>query len=208
MNDLVTFTVLVIFIVMSPGIDFALITKRTLSDGKKDGFKIALGIAAGVLVHTIAAALGLSLIIMKSAVAFEVVKYVGAIYLIYMGIMSFIKKRNLIETDDPSVQFKKKSAFMQGLISNTLNPKVAIFFLTFLPQFVVPDYNPSLQFLIMGLCYIVLSIVWFTTIVLMLSYIRKWLMSPRVQNIIDKVTGLVLVGFGLNMIFRVQRAGH
>ncbi|MNO20779.1 Leucine efflux protein [compost metagenome] len=79
MNDLVTFTVLVIFIVMSPGIDFALITKRTLSDGKKDGFKIALGIAAGVLVHTIAAALGLSLIIMKSAVAFEVVKYVGAI---------------------------------------------------------------------------------------------------------------------------------
>ncbi|MNO20778.1 Threonine efflux protein [compost metagenome] len=125
-----------------------------------------------------------------------------------MGIMSFIKKRNLIETDDPSVQFKKKSAFMQGLISNTLNPKVAIFFLTFLPQFVVPDYNPSLQFLIMGLCYIVLSIVWFTTIVLMLSYIRKWLMSPRVQNIIDKVTGLVLVGFGLNMIFRVQRAGH
>ncbi|SDF03072.1 LysE type translocator [Fontibacillus panacisegetis] len=89
-----------------------------------------------------------------------------------------------------------------------MNPKVAIFFLTFLPQFVVSDYDPKLQFLLMGLCYAALSIVWFTTIVLLLSVVRKWLLSPRVQNAIEKVTGVVLIGFGLNMIFKVQRTGH
>lgn len=207
MNDLLAFVVLLIFIVMSPGIDFALITKRTLTDGKKDGIKIALGITTGVLIHTAAAALGLSLLLMKSAFAFEIVKYIGAIYLIYMGLLSFIKRRKPTENYDQTVP-SKKSPFMQGLITNTLNPKVAIFFLTFLPQFIMPDYNPSLQFLLMGSFYAAVSIVWFATIVLMLSYVRKWLMSPRVQNIIDKATGLVLIGFGLNMIFKVQRTGH
>ncbi|MCP3793297.1 LysE family transporter [Paenibacillus sp. CH40] len=72
----------------------------------------------------------------------------------------------------------------------------------------MPDYNPSLQFLLMGSFYAAVSIVWFATIVLLLSYVRKWLMSPRVQNVIDKATGLVLIGFGLNMIFKVQRTGH
>ncbi|ASR46785.1 lysine transporter LysE [Paenibacillus kribbensis] len=207
MNDILAFVILLIFIVMSPGIDFALITKRTLTDGKRDGIKIALGITTGVLVHTAAAALGLSLLLMKSAFAFEVVKYIGAIYLIYMGLLSFIKRRKPTENYDQSVH-SKKSPFMQGLISNTLNPKVAIFFLTFLPQFITPDYNPSLQFLLMGFFYAAVSIVWFATIVFLLSYVRKWLMSPRVQNVIDKATGLVLIGFGLNMIFRVQRTGH
>nr|WP_228392919.1 MULTISPECIES: LysE family transporter [Paenibacillus] len=72
---------------------------------------------------------------------------------------------------------------------------------------VIPGYNPSLQFLLMGSLYALLSILWFTTIVLLLNYIRKWLMSPKVQNIIDKATGLVLIGFGLNMIFKVQKTG-
>lgn len=79
--------------------------------------------------------------------------------------------------------------------------------LTFLPQFVSPDYYSSMQFAMMGLYYVVLSMVWFTAFVLMLSYIRQWLMSPRIQSLIDKATGVVLIGFGLNMIFRVQRTG-
>lgn len=206
MNDILAFTILLIFIVMSPGIDFALITKRTLTDGKKDGFKIALGLTSGALVHTLAAALGLSIILMKSAVAFEVVKYAGAVYLIYMGLSSFIKKGKSILVQEKQ-ENSRKSAFTQGLVSNAFNPKVAIFFLTFLPQFVLPRYNPSLQFLLMGSLYALLSIIWFTTIVLLLSYIRRWLMSPKVQNMIDKVTGLVLIGFGLNMIFKVQKTG-
>ncbi|GAS83161.1 LysE family translocator [Paenibacillus amylolyticus] len=206
MNDILAFSILLIFIVMSPGVDFALITKRTLTDGKKDGIKIALGLASGALVHTMAAALGLSIILMKSAVAFELIKYAGAAYLIYMGFSSFITKRKSdLNQDEP--ENIKRSAFVQGLVSNVLNPKVAIFFLTFLPQFVAADLNASLQFLIMGSFYALLSILWFSTIVFLLSYVRQWLMSPKVQSIIDKTTGIVLIAFGLNMIFKVQKTG-
>ncbi|PWW38887.1 MULTISPECIES: LysE family translocator [Paenibacillus] len=205
MNDILAFSILLIFIVMAPGVDFVLITKRTLTDGKKDGFKIALGLISGALVHTMVAALGLSIILMKSAVAFEVIKYAGAAYLIYMGLSSFIKRKSDLNQDEPDNL--KRSAFVQGLVSNALNPKVAIFFLTFLPQFLTPDLNASVQFLIMGSFYAVLSILWFSTIVFLLSYVRKWLMSPKVQSIIDKTTGMVLIAFGLNMIFKAQKTG-
>lgn len=85
---------------MSPGIDTALITKRTISDGRKDGYQMALGITTGSLVHTFAAAFGLSAILMKSAVAFEIVKYVGAIYLIYLGVSSFITRKKKAVSDE------------------------------------------------------------------------------------------------------------
>lgn len=208
MADIIAFMTLLIFIVMSPGIDFALITKRTLTHGKKDGFKIALGLTSGAIVHTLAAALGLSIILMKSALAFEIVKYAGAIYLIYMGLSSFVKRKNKSSLKEVKEAVVNQSAFKQGLISNVLNPKVAIFFLTFLPQFVTPGSNHSLQFLIMGSLYALLSILWFSTVVFLLGYIRKWLMSPTVQNVIDKVTGAVLIGFGLNMIFKVQKTSQ
>ncbi|MGM0756995.1 MAG: LysE family translocator [Bacillota bacterium] len=200
MNDLLTFLLLTLFVVASPGVDFALITKRTIGTGKSDGIKMALGLTSGALIHTLAAAFGLSLILMKSALAFEIIKYLGAIYLIYLGVSSFIHKK---EKNVPrhEVESPKHSAFKQGLISNTLNPKVAIFFLTFLPQFVTPGLNTSFQFVVMGSIYALLSILWFTTIVFLLGYIRKFLLSAKVQTTIDRITGVVLVGFGVKLLF-------
>jgi RhtB (resistance to homoserine/threonine) family protein len=201
MNEFFTFLVLSLFVVMSPGIDTALITKRTISDGRKDGYKMALGITTGSLVHTFAAAFGLSAILMQSAVAFEIVKYVGAIYLIYLGLSSFIsrkKKKGSTKKDDLEM---KKSAFKQGLFSNVLNPKVAMFFLTFLPQFVKAGENATQQLILMGIIYTVLSITWFFIYVFFINYLRVWLLSPKVQRIMDQATGLVLIGFGLKLAF-------
>ncbi|TKC18910.1 LysE family translocator [Robertmurraya kyonggiensis] len=197
MNDFLTFLLLSLFVVMSPGIDTALITKRTILQGQQAGFKIALGITTGCLVHTFAAALGLSAILMQSALAFEIIKYVGAVYLIYLGLSSFIKRKNkqVLQTQ-PEV---KNSAFKQGLLSNVLNPKVAVFFITFLPQFVSTDTNTSLQLILMGTTYTFLSIAWFVIYVLFINILREWLMSPKVQSVIDKSTGLVLIGFGLKL---------
>lgn len=93
MNDLLTFLLLSSFVVMSPGVDTALITKRTVSEGRTSGYRMAMGITAGSLVHTFAAAFGLSAILMQSALAFEIVKYVGAIYLIYLGVSSFMTRK-------------------------------------------------------------------------------------------------------------------
>ncbi|MEQ2528262.1 LysE family translocator [Robertmurraya yapensis] len=197
MNDFLTFLLLSLFVVMSPGIDTAIITKRTISDGRQAGFIIALGITSGCLVHTFAAALGLSAILMQSAFAFEMIKYIGAIYLIYLGLSSFIKRK---DKQKAMVQPEpKKSAFKQGLLSNVLNPKVAVFFITFLPQFVSTDTNTTLQLILMGTTYTLLSIAWFIVYVLFINILREWLMSPKVQGILDKATGIVLIGFGLKL---------
>jgi RhtB (resistance to homoserine/threonine) family protein len=206
MNDFYTFLVLSLFVVMSPGIDTALITKRTISDGRIDGYKMALGITTGSLVHTFAAAFGLSAILMQSAVAFEIVKYAGAVYLIYLGLSSFITKKNKYVThiENQNNSELKKSAFKQGLFSNVLNPKVAMFFLTFLPQFVKTGADATQQFIMMGVIYTVLSITWFFVYVFFINYLREWLMSPKVQRIMDKVTGLVLIGFGLKLALDKQ----
>ncbi|MFY2156090.1 LysE family translocator [Cytobacillus firmus] len=206
MNDFFTFLILSLFVVMSPGIDTALITKRTIADGRTDGYKMGLGITAGSLVHTFAAAFGLSAILMQSAAAFEIIKYAGAVYLIYLGLSPFIsmkkKKEAGIETEVESDI--KKSAFKQGLLSNVLNPKVAMFFLTFLPQFVKTGENASQQLIIMGIIYTLLSISWFFIYVFFINYMREWLMSPKVQRVMDKATGLVLIGFGLKLALDKQ----
>lgn len=205
MNEFFTFLVLSLFVVMSPGIDTALITKRTISDGRIDGYKMALGITTGSLVHTFAAAFGLSALLMQSAVAFEIVKYVGAIYLIYLGLSSFIsRKKKATSVENQYNDEMKKSAFKQGLFSNILNPKVAMFFLTFLPQFVKTGENATQQLIIMGVIYTLLSISWFFIYVFFINYLREWLMSPKVQRIMDKATGLVLIGFGLKLALDKQ----
>lgn len=206
MNEFFTFLVLSLFVVMSPGIDTALITKRTISDGRNDGYKMALGITTGSLVHTFAAAFGLSAVLMQSAVAFEIVKYVGAIYLIYLGLTSFISrnKKKVSHLKDQNTTEIKKSAFKQGLFSNVLNPKVAMFFITFLPQFVKAGENVTQQLLIMGVIYTLMSISWFFIYVFFINYLRDWLMSPKIQGIMDKATGLVLIGFGLKLALDKQ----
>ncbi|MGD6942897.1 LysE family translocator [Cytobacillus gottheilii] len=206
MNEFFTFLVLSLFVVMSPGIDTALITKRTIADGRKDGYQMALGITAGSLVHTFAAAFGLSAILMQSALAFEIVKYIGAIYLIYLGLSSFItwKKQKSAPAEKQTHFDTKKSAFKQGLLSNVLNPKVAMFFLTFLPQFVKAGENTTQQLILMGVIYTLLSISWFFIYVFFINYLRNWLMAPKVQKIMDKATGLVLIGFGLKLAFDKQ----
>ncbi len=204
MSDLFTFFLLSLFVVMSPGIDTALITKRTIADGRASGYQIALGITCGSLVHTLAAAFGLSAILMKSAVAFEIVKYLGAIYLIYLGISSFIKRDNQANNNKNHEIRKNQSAFRQGLLSNVLNPKVAMFFLTFLPQFVTEGSNVTIQLITMGCIYTFLSITWFFVYVFFINYLREWLMSAKVQNVLDKATGIVLIGFGLKLALEKQ----
>lgn len=207
MNDFFTFLVLSLFVVMSPGIDTALITKRTISGGKNDGYKMAVGLSTGSLVHTFAAAFGISAILMQSAVAFEIVKYVGAIYLIYLGLSSFFtrKEKKIAGEDEESIAKMKESAFKQGLISNVLNPKVAMFFLTFLPQFVKTADKATGQLILMGVIYTVLSITWFFVYVFLINYLRKWLLSAKVQKIMDKATGLVLIGFGIKLALDKHR---
>lgn len=193
-----------LFVVMSPGIDTALITKRTIRNGSKDGFQVAIGITTGSLVHTLAATLGLSALLMQSAIAFSILKWVGALYLIYLGLKSlFAKPTTIVDTKRSS---HVQHAFIEGFLSNVLNPKVIVFFLTFLPQFITDISHATRDFIWMGATYATLSLCWFFIYVICLHYIREWLLSPRVQLWMERATGVVLIGFGIKLLFTKSTA--
>ncbi|MGX6445748.1 LysE family translocator [Neobacillus sp. K501] len=203
MENFYLFVLMCFFLIILPGPDTAIATKNTVTVGKAGGLKTALGTCCALLIHTSAAVLGLSAIIVKSALLFSILKYVGAVYLIYMGVKALwsLKKKEIAASAEINSkrQFVNKSCFKQGFLTNILNPKVAVFFLTFLPQFVDPGSNTFLPFLIMGITYTVLTAIWFLLYVYLINQISAFMKKPKTQNIIEAITGTVLIGFGIKL---------
>src|SRR5215204_4122618 len=139
---------------LTPGNDMMYIIARSSGQGTKAGVVSALGIGAGCIVHIMAAVVGLSALIAQSAIAFDIIKYVGAAYLIYLGIKSLLTKKKAITVDNNLQQLSYRKIFWQGVLTNVLNPKVALFFLAFLPQFIdIHKGNTSLQILFLGIWF-------------------------------------------------------
>lgn len=184
-----------------PGADFALVTKNTLAAGKAGGRASALGIASGLLIHTAAAVLGLSAIIAQSAMLFEIIKYLGAAYLCYIGIMTFLGAgKNMIPEQVENEKAKSFTAyFWQGVLTNALNPKASIFYLTLLPQFVTPGENALLYLTILGLTAVVIVMVWFVFLAHALDYIRIWFDRPVFRVNFQRCVGLMLISFGVKL---------
>ncbi|MBO1511371.1 LysE family translocator [Metabacillus bambusae] len=203
MENFYLFVLMCIFLIILPGPDTAITTKNTVTVGKIGGLKTALGTCCALLIHTSAAVLGLSAIIVKSALLFSVFKYVGAVYLIYLGVKTLWSLKKKEEAASVKVmtksQFVNTSCFKQGFLTNILNPKVAVFFLTFLPQFVDSGINTFLPFLIMGITYTVLTAVWFLLYVYLINQISAFMKKPKTQNIIEGITGTILIGFGIKL---------
>jgi RhtB (resistance to homoserine/threonine) family protein len=202
MENIYLFILMCIFLIILPGPDTAIATKNTLTAGKMGGLNTALGTCCALLIHTSAAVLGLSAIIVKSALLFSVFKYVGAVYLIFLGLKTLwsLKKKEAptIKVNTNS-KFQNTSCFKQGFLTNLLNPKVAVFFLTFLPQFVDSGGNTFTQLLIMGITYTVLTAVWFLLYVYLINQISVFMKRPKTQNIIEGITGTILIGFGVKL---------
>lgn len=203
MENFYLFVLMCIFLILLPGPDTAIATKNTVSVGRIGGLKTALGTCCALLIHTSAAVLGLSAIIVKSALLFSIFKYVGAVYLIYLGVKTLwsLKKKEVaasLEMNTKS-QIVSTSCFKQGFLTNLLNPKVAVFFLTFLPQFVDHGSNTFIPFLIMGITYTVLTAVWFLLYVYLINQISAFMKKPKTQNMIEGITGTILIGFGIKL---------
>ncbi|RFB17228.1 LysE family translocator [Bacillus sp. HNG] len=210
MENFYLFVFMCVLLIILPGPDTAIATKNTLTVGRVGGLKTALGTCCALLIHTSAAVFGLSAIIVKSALLFSVFKYVGAIYLIYLGVKTLwaLRKKEVaasVEMNTAS-QFENKSCFKQGFLTNLLNPKVAVFFLTFLPQFVDTGSNTFLPFLIMGFTYTVLTAIWFFLYVYLLNQISTFMKKPKTQNMIEGITGAILIGFGIKLA--LEKAHH
>ncbi|MBT2740714.1 LysE family translocator [Bacillus sp. ISL-77] len=203
MENFYMFVLMCIFFIILPGPDTAIATKNTVTAGKIGGFKTGLGICCALLIHTSAAVLGLSAIIVKSALLFSVFKYVGAVYLIYLGVKTLwsLKKKEVAASVEMNTKSKmvSTSCFKQGFLTNLLNPKVAILFLTFFPQFVDPGTNTFLPFVIMGTTYTVMTALWSFLYVYLINHISAFMKKPKTQNIIEGITGTILIGFGVRL---------
>jgi threonine/homoserine/homoserine lactone efflux protein len=153
-TDLALFVVSGLLLNITPGPDTLYILGRTASQGWRGGAVAALGIGAGLFVHTLAAVVGLSALLAASATAFTIVKWVGAAYLVYVGV-SLLLARPAIQPPAPALRAAgRQTVFLQGFLTNVLNPKVALFFLAFLPQFVDSGApNKALAFLFLGLVF-------------------------------------------------------
>ncbi|EEM96329.1 LysE family translocator [Bacillus thuringiensis] len=199
------FIIMSICLIILPGPDTAMATKNTLVAGKVGGVKTVFGTCIALLIHTLAAIIGLSALIVKSALLFSIFKYVGALYLIYIGIKALLAVRNKegIDTNDISLNNENKhtSCFRQGFLTNLLNPKIAVFFLTFLPQFLNPNHNTFIQLLVMGLTYLVLTAIWFAFYIFLIDKISAFMKKPKTQRYIQGLTGIVLIGFGVKLAF-------
>ena len=186
---------LVLAIMPGPGILYVL--GRTLNGGKGEGVNSALGTLLGGLVHAIAAAVGLSALLVASAAAFQVVRYAGAAYLVYLGIM-MIRNRHLRITESDSSPAGNQS-LIQGIITETLNPKTALFFLSFIPQFVVPGKgHATLQFLVLGVISVALNTAVDLVVVFFAAALAERIRSSRSFNTKQRAaSGLGMIGLGL-----------
>lgn len=212
MNSYYLFVLTALAAAILPGADFAMVTKNTLALGRKGGQATALGIASGLMVHSTAAVLGLSVIIAKSAFLFGLVKYAGAAYLFYIGITTLLSRvqgditpaSSDTTAKAPDSEYNFKTCFAQGALTNTLNPKAAIFYMTLLPQFVDPTKDSYLQLAILGLTSVIIVLIWFLFLAGALDYIRVWFSKPMFKSVFQRLTGLVLISFGVKLALEKQ----
>lgn len=180
-----------------PGPAVIYILNRSVSDGREVGLAAVAGLELGNLVHALAAAAGLSAVLATSATAFNAVKWLGAGYLVFVGVRTLMQPAPQIETDRATVSVRR--AFGQGVVVNILNPKVALFFLSFLPQFIQPaDGHAGLQALVLGLVFVLIGCVTDTCYSLLASSLRHVLLRGRTLPIVRRwVAGSVFIGLGL-----------
>lgn len=197
-----TFLLSGILLNLTPGNDTIFILTKSIGQGKKAGIVSALGIGTGNVVHTILAAFGLSLIIAKSILLFTIIKYAGAVYLVYMG-YRMLTNRSPLNTDgvqcSNAVDYWK--IYRDGMITNILNPKVALFFMAFLPQFIDPAASDTtLPFLVLGATFITTGTIWCFILALFASAIfGKLKENGKVSTYINQFCGLTLIGLGIKV---------
>ena len=192
-----------ILINLSPGPDMLYTAARSLSQGIKAGILSALGIFSGCLVHISAAVFGLSKIIEESVLLFSIIKYAGAAYLIYLGLKSLLRKKHESNTIVSLSSISYRKIFVQAVITNILNPKVAIFFLSFLPQFIDPhSIYLKQQISFLGLWFATQGTLILIIVACLTGAFRQMLQhNKNFWNWQEKITGAILVGLGIKIFF-------
>jgi threonine/homoserine/homoserine lactone efflux protein len=205
---LLAFVPAVLAVVVSPGLDSVYTLTQSLSNGRTAGVVAGLGTATGVLVHTSAAVLGLSAILRTTAEAYLVVKYVGAAYLVFLGLRLLRSDEQFEAREDGGVREESLAeCYRSALVINVTNPQVAVFVLAFFPQFVPPAVNASAQLTALGVVYAGLSFLYLAGVALFASRVRHALLdSSLTRRALRYASGSVLIGFGVKLALEGREA--
>ncbi len=205
-TSLILFLTASVALIAAPGPDNLYIVARGIGQGRMAALVSACGMAVGVAVHTTFATVGLSALLAQSATAYTVIKYAGAAYLVYLGLKTLLGKEALAVPED-AAPMRLRSVFSQAVISDVLNPKVALFFVAFLPQFTTPSAgNVSAQLFVLGMIFALIGLAIDCVIAFFSGSVGDWLTHRRgVANALRWLMGSVLVGLGLRLALSDRR---
>lgn len=188
---------------VTPGPDWFVIMRYTALS-RRDGFLSALGVQTGLTVHIVAAALGVTAVVLAGETAFTILKFAGAGYLVFLGVQSLLKARRSKKHDEADETVSRGSGpsiFWKSFLANVLNPQAAIFFIAVLPQFIDPATSLLTQIAILGALDIALGILWWSIYIYAIGLVRRFLGASRSQRVLNFVAGLVLIILGFVLLF-------
>jgi threonine/homoserine/homoserine lactone efflux protein len=202
-HDLFLFIAAGILLNLTPGADTALVIGQSMRHGTRGGVLAAFGISAGCFVHISCAAIGLSALLSTSALAFTVIKWIGVCYLCYVGLRMLMARETTQAVTDPPKP--SRSIFWQGFLTNALNPKVALFFLAFLPQFIdAGSPHKAVAFVVLGLLFNFTGTAWLLIVAWAASRTTSAIQSSKVRIWLERAIGTMLVGLGAKLALSEQ----
>lgn len=201
---LISFLGASVLLTILPGPDFILVLTESITKGKKHGIPIALGLSLGVIIHTLLTTTGLSILVQKSNTIFTLIKILGAVYLFYLAYLSFHEKNQKIDFGNDFSE-KKISFFKllkRGFLANVLNPKVTLFFVALLPQFIDKNgtWNYTIQLLVLGFSFMVQSFLVFAIVTILAEKLANFITSEKFWNNIKWIKMMILIGLGVFLL--------
>ena len=196
---LATFVAADALLSVAPGLDTALIVRPAAAEGSRRAFLATLGIGLGCMVWGLATALGLSVLLTASRTAYTVLKWAGAAYLVWMGLNLLLRPRDHFDLKVAGAPRGRGGWLLKGFLTNILNPKVGVFYVSFLPQFVPAGFDPPPFILLLAVIHAVVGTAWLGLLITAMRPLKAWLERPRVVRLLDRLTGLVFLGFGAKL---------
>ncbi|MEN4566637.1 LysE family translocator [Pantoea agglomerans] len=199
-TTLFSFLFAITILTLTPGFDTALVLRSAVAQGEKRASVTALGITLGCLVWGVAVGLGLGALLLASEMAYNLLRWLGAAWLLYLGLKLLLKPRQAaIDSQQPALQQGYLACFSRGLLGNLLNPKVGIFYVSFLPQFIPAGASVALWCSLMALAHMLLGLIWNAVLIGGSHYFAGHLRKPRVLKVMDRLTGCVFIGFAAKL---------
>lgn len=195
---LIPYIIAIVILTITPGLDTTLIIRTATLETRQKAFQTVLGINFGCIVWGIVVACGLGALLATSELAFNVLKWIGAAYLAWLGLQLLVKPRSSLE-NNMDIQ-RTTNWFLKGFFCNILNPKVGLFYITFLPQFIPNDVTPFIWIMGLVAIHVVLGFLWSSILIVMMQPISRFLKQPKIVRCLDQITGTIFLLFALKLV--------